>query len=225
LKEYLPALRPRIVLWFYFEGNDLEDLIREKQVPVLTSYLEPTFTQTLRARQRQIDEWITTFVAASRTATEASGGPTLRTFLEKGKRIAVLEHVRARTGFALVGGHSYPQDSEMAAHLPLFREVLKQASEVVETWNGTLYFVYLPEWLRYAYPRTASAHRDTVLEIVRELGIPVVDIHRTFQSNPDPLALFPFRGPGHYNPQGYRLAAEEVMRSISGLDSRETFGE
>src|SRR5262249_1090715 len=30
LKEYLPSLRPKAVLWVYFEGNDLDDLAREK---------------------------------------------------------------------------------------------------------------------------------------------------------------------------------------------------
>jgi hypothetical protein len=219
LKEYLPGLRPRIVLWIYFEGNDLEDLIRERRTPVLTSYLEPTFTQKLRSRQHQIDDWINAFIAEYRTAAATPEGLTLHTFLENAKRIARLEYLRARTGLSRPGSHGYREDSEMATHLRLFREILRQANGVVKTWDGVLHFVYLPEWLRYAYPSTASAHRDDVLTIVRDLGIPVIDIHRTFQSSPEPIDLFPFRGPGHYNPQGYRLVAEEVLRSISGSGS------
>ena len=38
LQEHLTALRPRTVLWFYFEGNDLLDLQTERQSAVLRSY-------------------------------------------------------------------------------------------------------------------------------------------------------------------------------------------
>ena len=40
-QEYVPALKPPIVLWSYFEGNDLEDLGKEKHSPLLMSYLTP----------------------------------------------------------------------------------------------------------------------------------------------------------------------------------------
>src|SRR5262249_23245494 len=26
LREYLPSLKPKVILWFYYEGNDLQDL-------------------------------------------------------------------------------------------------------------------------------------------------------------------------------------------------------
>ena len=36
IAEYLPDLKPRIVLWFYFEGNDLHELEEtEKESPLL----------------------------------------------------------------------------------------------------------------------------------------------------------------------------------------------
>ena len=39
LKEYVSPRQPRIVLWFYFEGNDLTDLQRERQSMLLRNYL------------------------------------------------------------------------------------------------------------------------------------------------------------------------------------------
>ena len=49
------ALRPRTVLWFYFEGNDLLDLQTERQSAVLRSYLSAVFSQPLLSRQGDID--------------------------------------------------------------------------------------------------------------------------------------------------------------------------
>jgi hypothetical protein len=59
--------------------------------------------------------------------------------------------------------------------------------------------------------------RDDVLAMVRDLKIPVIDIHEVFQSHKEPLSLFPFRASGHYNEEGHRLVAEEVLTKIGKI--------
>ena len=39
LKDYVPALKPKFVLWFFYEGNDVSDLLYERQSPLLIRYL------------------------------------------------------------------------------------------------------------------------------------------------------------------------------------------
>src|SRR5262245_26182995 len=51
LREFGPILKPGIVLWCFFEGNDLGDLIVERQSPLLRRYLTFGFTQRLFERQ------------------------------------------------------------------------------------------------------------------------------------------------------------------------------
>ena len=56
LKEYLTAIKPETVLWFYFEANDLQDLADESKNPVLMRYLQQRdFNQHLMGRQAEID--------------------------------------------------------------------------------------------------------------------------------------------------------------------------
>src|SRR5262249_34116317 len=59
LKEYLPLYRPKVVLWFYFEGNDLTDLQSEKRNAILMRYLKDDFNQGLLTRQNDIDQALT----------------------------------------------------------------------------------------------------------------------------------------------------------------------
>ena len=59
LKVYLPLLTPKIVLWFYYEGNDLVDLQTERKSALLRNYLRDDFTQRDLARQSDIDRAIT----------------------------------------------------------------------------------------------------------------------------------------------------------------------
>src|SRR5262249_14642133 len=70
LKEYGGLFRPKIVLWFYYEGNDLKDLRREKSSPLLMKYLTGSFTQDLVTRQEQVDRSLIAFVQKAREAKE-----------------------------------------------------------------------------------------------------------------------------------------------------------
>jgi len=57
-KEYVVALKPKYVLWLYFDGNDLSDLEFEMTSSLLMGYLNKNFTQDLINRQNEIDEAI-----------------------------------------------------------------------------------------------------------------------------------------------------------------------
>jgi hypothetical protein len=56
LTEYAAPLKPTVVLWLYFEGNDLRNLYSELKSPLLMNYLDPDFSQNLIHRQLQIDK-------------------------------------------------------------------------------------------------------------------------------------------------------------------------
>ena len=62
LKEYSLEKRPKIVLWFYFERNDLEDLRNEKSNSILMNYLNENFTQHLHSKQLQIDKKLNMYI-------------------------------------------------------------------------------------------------------------------------------------------------------------------
>ncbi len=226
LKEYGPFLRPKAVLWFYYEDNDFRDLDgREKHAPVLMQYLEPSFSQHLVKRQEEIDRFLSQYVEHSIDNAVTTESFHLEEFLK-------LRHVRAsvRTLFdkkrtvhgvsaELVdqirkdGAQAKPEDYE------LYRRILQEVDATVASWDGRLYFVYLPGWTRYGIPELASRNRDGMLTLVQDLGIPTIDIHATFAKHPDPLSLFPSRRYAHYNAAGHKLVGEEVMRVLANQPS------
>jgi hypothetical protein len=211
LTEYVPPLRPNILLWFYFEGNDAEDLRREREAPLLMSYLGEGFSQGLRHRQGEIDRVVIPSVERWMQAEISR-----RRFQHLTASLK-LWHVRGRLGLTGGGSQEGPA-SGPALDLELFGRILVQAQALVDTWQGRLYFVYLPEVARYASPEHANKDRDRVLALVRALGIPLIDIHARLQAHRDPLAAFPFRQQMHFNEEGHRLVAEEVLRSLSPSD-------
>ena len=219
LREYGTWLRPSIVLWFFYEGNDSRDLDeREKYSPLLRNYLDPSFSQRLIERQTEINEKLTAYLDRAMQPQETS--VQLEQFLK-------LQHLRrslaslvnkppGRDGLPgelieFLEANAAPASKE---DLELFRAILDEARVNVAAWGGQLYFIYLPAWQRYRIPDLANRDRDVVLRMVKEMDIPIVDIHEAFAKHPDPLSLFPSRRHAHYNVEGHHLVAQEVLKRL-----------
>ena len=219
LSELLPARRPKAILWCYFEGNDLTDLQHERKTPILANYLNEGFTQELLRDQDQVDRGIADeiprFVQEGHRADEQRPRNAVRYALA-----ASLKLTAVRERFGLLAGQTEPETAAArdfnGANLDVFRTVMSEARRRADEWNGRLYFVYLPAWERFTgrYRSPGEAKRDDALRIVRGLGLPIIDIVPAFSAQTDPLALFPFRTPGHYTEAGHRLVADEVLRYL-----------
>ena len=203
IKEYLMPLKPKVVLWLYFEGNDLRDLEDEKKNDLLLKYVYKDHNQDLLSVQPEIDRQLKK--AAIELAKRA---------IQKRKKISnilfkflVLEKIRYRL-WILKQVISYPFDAI------LFHKILASAKDTISSWDGRLYFVYLPSWQRFKYPDTTNPYRDQVLTLVNDLKIPIIDICEVFSSHDDPLSLFPLRFNAHYNEKGYKLVADTIIQFI-----------
>jgi hypothetical protein len=233
IREYAQPLQPRIVLWFYFEGNDLLDLTDEMQSRLLMRYVAADdFTQGLLQRQAEIDRALRGLVAREQVAAEeeqkvreADVNPSVvRTAGEKLIAFSKLYGLRSRLGLVRSAtSREAAVSSVLDSHVDLFGQILTRARTDVSSWGGALYFVYLPNWTRYDAARefvqehrAAEKQRVKVLRVVKGLGIPLIDVVPAFDAQRDPMSLFPFRAPGHYTEEGHHLVAEEVLRVVDG---------
>ena len=165
LKEYAESVRPKVVLWFYCEGNDLTDLSKERRSPLLRRYLETNeFSQHLSSRQDQIDRalagYLDTVANKNQLLVKMEEASAVITDVDKLPKalesIAKLGQLRQRLGLM------YGMTSNTSAEVQLektpvqwvpeidpFYEVLLRARKLVSQWGGNLYFVYLPGGGRY----------------------------------------------------------------------------
>ena len=206
LREYAAPLKPKIVLWLYYEGNDLEDLLVEAQSPPFRAYLQRDFSQHLLNRQHEINQALIEYIEKRAEELEEKDLRDAGVFDTQIARIARFQQVRQRFKFLS------PSRQSPTPPLPLFEEILQEARDLTISMDGKFYFVYLPGWSRYAAEANEDDlfYRDQVLAIVRSLDIPVIDMHEIFVQHPDPLSLFPFRIEGHYTAEGYELVASTI---------------
>lgn len=216
LKEYAIEVKPKKVLWFYFE-NDLSDLDTEKKNPILLKYLTRGFKQDLISQQSESDQVLRNYVAAmereERARVQAARTNIWPARAQQLLDVVKLGFLRKRLGIVYDTAdqnHSIRSEPDLA----LFRNVLTEARETVAAWGGSLHFVYLPQWERYGQKEKATPSGTTVLKLVQSMGIPIIDLNPVFQSHPDPLSLFPFRGFGHYNEAGHKVVADTVLEKL-----------
>lgn len=210
LKEYLPAARPRTVVWFFYPGNDLGDLQLEKTNAILARYLEDGFQQHLVDRQGEIDRRLLQWLDAEAGRLTTSE----LTRLIDGESSS-LDRLLEFLSLAALRRYAFPTPGQY--DFALFRRVMEEARRSVETWGGRLVFVYLPDHVAVPdLPAPARADRDRTLAIVRDLHIPVIDVESSVQSV-DRSELF-YNSTSHYSEQGNALVAEVTVRGL--LDSQ-----
>ena len=204
LKEYAEPLKPKTVLWVYYE-NDLEYWFYEIRSSFLLKYMnEGNFSQNLISRQKEIDSLLVDYVEVERE----------RQMEEKQRQriINIILLKKLRTRINLV-----PTPTPTPTPSPIFKEIMQKAKQMVSAWEGKIYFVYLPSIKRYS-TGIEDVNREFALQTVTELEIPIIDMQKeVFDPHPDPLSLFPFRTAGdnrHYNADGYRLVAELISKRL-----------
>ena len=220
IREYLPTVKPRTVLWVYFE-NDLDDLSIERRSPILMRYLDDSsFSQRLVQRQPLIDSVLRADYAAPADEGPRTAGIMSNRFAQKAEQVAKLTYVR---GLLASAGLKIGEPAGMwgdCCDLPLFERVISEAQRTVKQWGGQLVFVFLPARERFDHRppvqigRKELDARDSVLRIVRAHGIRVIDVAPAFAAAPDVTRLFYYPG-SHYNEAGYRLAAGVIADSLA----------
>jgi hypothetical protein len=207
LKEYAEPLKPKIVLWVYCV-NDLSDLLnRELQSSIIRRYLnEDDYSQNLISRQKEIDGVLINYVQ-----NELEKEREKRDRLSNHPVIKILKLYNLRIKINLV---PKPIPTPTPTPTPIFRNILQKSKQMASNWNGKMYFVYLPAFVRYS-AGNEDPNRNFVMRTATELDIPIIDIHKeVFDPHPDPLSLFPFRINSHYNAEGYRLVAEAIGKRL-----------
>jgi hypothetical protein len=207
LAEYGPLLRPRVVVWAYFEGNDLHpDLGEELRSPILPQYFAPGFSQQLAANRDELDRTIAGYLDRRLREANARQPTALSVSDIVSKRNVTLGNLRYSLGLA------YQLDPQLVG---VFERVLRRANAIVSAWGGRLVFLYLPDRGRYTTTfgkLDAEPYGRQVIALAQSLGLEVLDIDAEFRKRADPAAL---NGSRHYTVEGYALVGDAIADRLA----------
>ncbi len=213
LTEYLAPKRPKVVLWFFFAGNDLSDLLLESKSALLTRYLEDGFNQGLLGRQTEIDDAIRTYL--DRNMRRMKDTVDARTF--NPLDVLMLRNLRGRLAGLLQTGSA--ENAYTRQNLALFQQVLLTAKARTEGWGGKFVLVFLPDLLAMLPNGRQDERTETqkmILETIRGLGVTIINPTKDLAAAPGFESRLTM-GIGHYNEDGYRVIAEKVLHYLDSM--------
>jgi len=210
LTEYSIPADIKSIVWLYFEGNDLFDLVNEIDANYIP-YINGNFKRGMAKYQKEIDDNLLLFIDKKRQEREEHLKKIEKNTISQ---ILVLRHIRnlLKTDYRV----DLVKDDNVVEINPLFEEILQRAKVLSSELGAELYFVYLPEFRRYYQEKGDSFRKmKQVKEIVFKLNIPLIDLHKDlFSEEKKPLDLFEGGIDNHYSSNTYQRIAKEIANVI-----------
>ena len=225
-KEYLVVHKPKKVLWFYFV-NDHKDLNNELNSSLLLNYLkDQSFSQNLLKKQKLINSEIKKYFSnleknylenLNKQNKYFSIGSVQSLNLKRMIRVIKLFNIRNRFGL-LIDMKPFNSDNE---HIKIQKDIVRLADNIVKEWNGELIFVLIPQYTKGM--SFASQEMNWVVEtnitnnlikILKENNITYINLEDHINNHTDPLSLYPFRIPLHFNEKGYSFISNILIDQL-----------
>ena len=220
LKEYMPK-DVKNILYFYYEGNDHFETIKEYQNPFLVKYLNDGFSKNLINKQEDIDKILNKILSKYLIKYKEQLDLENKTYSKVVKflklnnfRVLVADFLPERHKPAIDQRKNYNFDYKLFEE-NLF-EVLKQTKKfVTKNEKMNFYFIYLPDYFTVKNNNYKNKQNIIVRKITSDLKIKFIDMgNLLFEIDDDPLKYFPLRKYGHYNSKGYERIAEVLIKNI-----------
>jgi hypothetical protein len=207
-------IRSKNVIWFFYEGNDMNNIISEQKVPFLKRYLNSNTFNNLKGRQPILDEMVKQFILEQ---YEAKKKKSLIVALKKSEleKFVTLYNFRSLVKRVFLGKKNKVLEN-YNKEIHTLISILQKVKQKVEKSGGNFYFVYLPSYSRIFDLGNVFPQKDKLIMMVQDKDIEVIDVYNdVFKDYNNPKKLFPFGLNGHYTPLGYKLLSQELLDVIN----------
>jgi hypothetical protein len=217
LKEYLPLLNAKKVIWLYCETNDLsgdanEGLKQELKNIILLNYLkDETFTQDLKNKQHEID--LKTELKLNDMINSINKAKQYNKFFKFIKLFNTRYYIKL-----LVDKKNNLKISENQKISEDFKNIVLLAKNFTSMIGSEFYFIYIPDKNRYFDKNFDENKHDykKIINFLLEKNIKFVDLHNEFFVKEDnPLSYFAKSNEleyTHFNQLGYKMIAEIIFK-------------
>lgn len=213
LLEYSKLTEGSKVLWFYYEGNDFNDMREEKNSEILNQYfIDINFKQNLKSKQEVIDNIIIDYSLKKIKTKKKEIDHNLNQYSPV--KILRLFNLRYYATIIIRNLLSQENNGIKIDDFNLYLKIIKKAKQFVTNHGADFYLVYLPSYNRYAENFNSSNYmqRETLLEMLKDNQIDTIDMASlVFNEETDVLDLFPLRKSGHYNEKGYEKVSKAIL--------------
>jgi hypothetical protein len=213
LYEYSKLKNGSKVIWFYYEGNDIKDMIEEKNSEILNKYFDnKNYRQNLKSKQKIIDQLLIEYTEEIIKTKQNEIDHALGEY----SPFKVIKLYNLRYYFSNIIKNLLTKNNNKfnSNDFELYLDIIKKAKEFSNENNAKFYLVYLPSYNRYSenYNLNNYMNKENLLKLLKKNHINIIDIDSlVFNKEKDVFSLFPLRKSGHYNEKGYQKVAEAIV--------------
>ena len=207
LKEYALKLDPYAIIWVYFE-NDIKDLKRDLQIPILREYIYNNYTQNIINRQDEVDNFWHLWSPKEILLNKKKN--TLKKNLKRIERSFFLKPIK---DLIFKFNNEYIQyDKINDKYIDEFIDIIKKSKYEAEKKGAHFYFVYLP--LYESVKKKEPKNKKIILEKLKDINVDYIDFLSELNKTEDPLSFFPFKLKGHFTNEGYKMIADSIEKKF-----------
>tara|TARA_Y100000389_G_C17415624_1_gene493520 strand:- start:156 stop:1433 length:1278 start_codon:yes stop_codon:yes gene_type:complete len=205
LKEYLPLIKTKNIVWIYYEENDIQDLLIEKTNLILINYLKNSkFSQNLKDKQKIIDKLLLSKLKDEiKNKKNKKNIKDLKQFLKLNKvRFLLINIFKPTHEF-----YDVPKD---------FKKIFENVKQISDKNNIKVFFVYMPQKRRYLNNQADLDNKNynDVINQINSLNIEVINLDlELMRVIDDPLDLYSKIG-FHLNEFGYAEVSKLILNKI-----------
>lgn len=212
-REFGQDFKPDWIVWFYNEKSDLFNLVVELNEPALAGYLDPGYTQNAKANVSLFDQKLKNFTNRMLKERQNANKSTQEMLMDN----LLMRDLREKFHLDFYRDYAKLDSKEEAiAYIPRLKQILAMTQESANAWGGRILFVYLPRKERWEQGENFNevTFRPEVLDMVRGLGIEILDIKALLDQFDQPDLKFYMPTDAHFDVKGYNLVAEETVKYI-----------
>jgi hypothetical protein len=207
LKEYLKYTNTKKIIWFFYEGNDIEDMSHEKRNKILLKYLKNrSFSQRLPNRQQEIN---------------SQNYLTLKKFINLYNNESIkinnkyIDHLNIKN--ILVFKNIRTLFNTILFKTSLYEKILVEAKNLATSHNIDLIMVYFPSYERYMFKNNIirNIHYREILKIFKKNELKYIDLKKNFFDKRQVLTLYPKKKRGHLNEKGHEELSKFLKEKIN----------
>ena len=221
LREFGNYLKPKNVIYFYYEGNDLEGLNWEKQIPILKKYYnDENFNNNYLLRYKEIKRFLD-LVNEETLKSMKEPEKKYQTKKNSKKIIEKLQDIiELKISKKIIRENILKKEKKIILDEDTLINTVKKMFIESQKIKSNFIFVYIPD--KYTFfdikkpfiLKQSIKKRDKIIDEIKKSGIRVIDFKKILNKHPNPKSLYPLEYPGHYNSKGYEEIANNIYKHL-----------
>ena len=218
IREYIGYFNPELIVYLYFEGNDLSDLKWELKNLYLKKYLEDIYNKDYLNNKKSISSFLKDINTEHvNLISKFTSNDQLFINHKENSNLEIIKDLIELTNIRNILKNLIYNHKQLNTLDNLFIILTKMNSEI-KNQNKKFLFVYIPSWERYFTKANKNKiyfdQKEKIIRFLSENKIEHIDFDKKIKNTENKEDYFPLGFVGHYSSEGYEAISKLIINKF-----------